>query len=236
MGGSSARCRPLQGPRARRGLRVDAPDDKELYANTHPDVATLIDGLRKRRAVNRGTNMTGPGLGSPTADVPDARRRPRTPSPRGRRSPGDGERHELEQRSEGTDQPDDVGRRSHRPNRRAPLEEDPQRRSAPDRADRTVGSSAAVRPKAQRELRAVRVEVHRRPDDHGAQAGVPGTTRASLRGYLPRSILHRRKSASSRVPTRATLPTSTHDSMTLPRCSSSASRSRHGATKATKAR
>jgi hypothetical protein len=42
----------------------------ELYANSHPDVATLIDGLRKRRQVARSTNMTGPGLGtSETADT-----------------------------------------------------------------------------------------------------------------------------------------------------------------------
>lgn len=42
----------------------------ELYANSHPDVATLIDGLRKRRHVARSTNMTGPGLGSSqTADL-----------------------------------------------------------------------------------------------------------------------------------------------------------------------
>jgi hypothetical protein len=42
----------------------------ELYANSHPDVATLIDGLRKRRQVARSTNMTGPGIGaSETADT-----------------------------------------------------------------------------------------------------------------------------------------------------------------------
>ena len=34
----------------------------ELYANTHPDVATLIDGLRKRRNLARSTAVTGPGL------------------------------------------------------------------------------------------------------------------------------------------------------------------------------
>ena len=44
----------------------------ELYANSHPDVATLIDGLRQRRNVNRSTNMIGPGLG-PFADRRRAR-------------------------------------------------------------------------------------------------------------------------------------------------------------------
>jgi hypothetical protein len=34
----------------------------ELYANTHPDVATLIDGLRKRPPVGRSTDMTRPGV------------------------------------------------------------------------------------------------------------------------------------------------------------------------------
>jgi hypothetical protein len=34
----------------------------ELYAQTHPDVATLIDGLRKRPPTDRSTGMTRPGV------------------------------------------------------------------------------------------------------------------------------------------------------------------------------
>jgi hypothetical protein len=42
----------------------------ELYANTHPDVATLIDGLRKRPPVDRSTSMTRPGVDdAPTTEL-----------------------------------------------------------------------------------------------------------------------------------------------------------------------
>ena len=45
----------------------------ELYANTHPDVATLIDGLRKRPPVDRSADMTRPGVDeAPTAEMPRA--------------------------------------------------------------------------------------------------------------------------------------------------------------------
>jgi hypothetical protein len=45
----------------------------ELYANSHPDVATLIDGLRKRPTVNRSTDMARPGIeDEPTAELPQA--------------------------------------------------------------------------------------------------------------------------------------------------------------------
>ena len=43
----------------------------ELYANTHPDVATLIDGLRKRRPVDRSADITRPGVDeAPTTEMP----------------------------------------------------------------------------------------------------------------------------------------------------------------------
>ena len=33
-----------------------------LYAETHPDVGTLVDSLRKRAPVDRSTGLTRPGL------------------------------------------------------------------------------------------------------------------------------------------------------------------------------
>jgi hypothetical protein len=46
----------------------------ELYANTHPDVATLIDGLRKRPVVDRSADMTRPGIDeAPTTELPRTR-------------------------------------------------------------------------------------------------------------------------------------------------------------------
>jgi hypothetical protein len=46
----------------------------QLYANTHPDVATLIDGLRKRPLVNRSADMTRPGIeDAPTTELPRAK-------------------------------------------------------------------------------------------------------------------------------------------------------------------
>ncbi len=64
-------------------------EQMQLYATTHPDVATLVDGLRKRPLLDGSTDMTRPGVNDASTELERPGGGPKQrPSPHRKATPG----------------------------------------------------------------------------------------------------------------------------------------------------